>query len=300
MKIITVYAFLLFFPASVFAQDDLMKILEEETPKQSEKVIATFKTTRIINAQSLETVKARSLDFRIAHRFGSIGDTLTGGFHSLFGLDNSADIRIAFEYGITDRLTLGFSRSKRRENLEGLIKFRLLEQTTDNSTPIAVTLFSNAAFTPEKDVNGYYSNSLHRLSYTFQAIIGSKITSGFSLQVMPTLVHRNYVENFYDQNNLVSVGIGGRLKLTRSLGIIGDYFYNFNKEKYRDTTYYFPLGLGFELETGGHVFTIMFSNSAGLIENDFLPYTRESWLDGGYKFSFNISRVFTFPKRNTK
>src|ERR1017187_8793407 len=83
---------------------------------------ATFKTTRLINSQSLETVKAHTLDFRISHHFGNelLGD------HYLYGLDLASDIRYAFEYGITNKLTVGFSRSRLDENLEGLIKYRLL------------------------------------------------------------------------------------------------------------------------------------------------------------------------------
>jgi hypothetical protein len=274
---------------SLFAQDDLMKMLNDE-PVVNEKVLATFKTTRIINAQSVETVKSHSLDFRVGHRFGNMGGSTAG--HTLFGFDNSTDIRIAFEYGVSDNLTLGFSRSKRNENLEGLVKYKLWHQTTNNSVPFTVVLFSNVALTPEKALDNSYDLFVHRLSYTFQGIIGRKFTPGFSLELLPTVVHRNYIADSLDDNNIYSLGIGGRLKISRSSAIIADYFYNFNPYRSNNSNYYFPLGLGYEIETGGHVFSIMFTNASGIIENNFIPSTVDSWTKGGYKFSFTISRLF--------
>lgn len=262
---------------------------------------ATFKTTRIINAQSLETVKAHTLDFRVTHRFGSVNT----GIHQLYGFDNADDIRIAFEYGITNRLTVGFSRSRIDENLEGLIKYRLLRQKENGDMPLSVTLFANMAYTPKHDVTatpeyaGDLSNIAHRFSYTYQAIIGRKFSKGFSLQFMPTLVHRNFITDTLDKNDLISIGVGGRLKLTKRSAIVIDYFYNVRPSSLQSFSYnanahyYNPLGIGWEIETGGHVFTIMFSNSAGIIENEFIPNTTESWFNKGFKFSFDISRSFT-------
>lgn len=280
--------------------DDWKKVLDESaSSEKGEPVLATFKTTRIINAQTIETVKARTLDFRVSHRFGAIGSNSGGDAHNLYGFDVSSDIRLAFEYGITDRLTVGFGRSKRMENLQGLIKYRLLQQTTDNKIPFAVTLYSDAAFSPEKDVDSNYVKWQHRLNYTTQLLIARKFSSGISFQLMPTWVHRNYVTYFDDENDLFSLGVGGRIKISKRSAIIFDYFHTFSKFRqnsgdyfYVANKYYPPLGLGWEIETGGHVFSIMFTNSAGIIESDFISNTTDSWLDGGFRFSFNISRNF--------
>lgn len=276
------------------AQDDLMKTALEntETPKTS--VIATFKTTKLINAQTNETVHKRTLDFRVGHRFGNVGKESNGGVHSLYGLDASTDIRISFEYGFTDRLTIGFSRSKRQENLEGLIKYRVLEQTTDNKIPLAVTVFANTAYTPVSYPEGYFSKTTDRFTYTMQLILARKFSDRISFAVLPTFIHRNFIVDLNDNNNLFALGGGGRFKITRSTSIIVDYFYNFNELRKINNDYGFfnPLGAGIEIETGGHVFTIMFTNAAGIIENDFIPNTTDSWSKGGFKFSFNISRNF--------
>lgn len=298
---ILLFSFLILTSNKIFAQEDLLKLAEEEQNTSNEKITATFKSTKIINAHTIETLKARNLDFRIGHRFGNIGSASGGGVHSFYGLDNASDIRIALEYGITNNLMIGISRNKRFENVEGLIKYKLLQQTTNNKVPLSIALFANTAITPREDVDDAWTKTAHRMSYTFQAILARKFSSAFSLAILPTLVHRNYVKVFVnpsngsiDENDLYSLGVGGRLKITKRTAIIADYFYTFSeyRKDNTSTSYYNPLGVGVEIETGGHVFSIMFTNASGIIENDYIPNTTDTWTEGGYKFSFNISRVF--------
>ena len=278
------------------AQEDLLNMLDSTVEKET-KVFATFKGTRIVNAQSIETVKKNGLDFRITHHFGDIGGE-SGGIHTLYGFDQAADIRIAFEYGVTDRLTAGIGRSKIAEMIDGLLKYRLLQQTIDNKMPVSVTLFANTAFTPQKEINGEYKNALHRFSYTFQALLAKKINQKFSVQLIPSYVHRNYVFNHEDENDLFSLGVASRLKLSKRFAILADYYYTFSdfRDKYRDR-YFAPLGLGIEIETGGHVFNMFFTNNAGILENSYISNTTSSWTKGEYKFGFNISRTFTIGKK---
>ena len=208
-------------------------------------------------------------------------------------MDASTDIRIAFEYGITDALTVGFSRSKLNENYEGLAKLRVLQQTMDGRIPVALTLFANAAITAQKDNAKIYDKTTRRLSYTFQAIIARKFSSSISVALLPTLVHRNFIFDKKDENDIFALGGAARIKITKGTCFVVDYFYDWSQFRTNNSDSYFdPLGAGFELETGGHVFTIMFTNSAGIIENEFIPYTTDSWQEGGVKFSFNISRNF--------
>ena len=141
----------LFTTCWVQAQEDLLAQLQEETPESDTKVFATFKTTRIVNGHSIETVGKNGLDFRITHHFGDVSGQ-AGGVHTLYGFDQASDIRLAFEYGISDRLTAGIGRSKVGEMLDGYLKYRLLGQTTDNKMPLSVTLFTNAALTAQKQI----------------------------------------------------------------------------------------------------------------------------------------------------
>lgn len=277
------------------AQEDLLKMAIENTKSPDNKVSATFKTTKLINAQTNETVHKRTLDFRVGHRFGNVGKESFGGVHTLYGLDAAADIRIAFEYGITDQLTAGISRSKRQENIEGLVKYRILQQSTGSDMPLSVTVFANAAISPVSNTEIIsYRQTADRLSYTAQLILSRKITDRISVMLLPTMSHRNFVFYLYDTHDLFALGAGGRFRFTKSSSVLIDYFYNFDEARKPDNVfgYFNPLGAGFEIETGGHVFTIMFTNASGIIENDFIPYTTDSWTKGGFKFSFNISRNF--------
>ena len=293
--------FLFFLLNTVFpvnAQDDLSSILDTIPPRAE--VEATFKSSRIINLQSNETVHRHTLDFRVAHRFGAVGKQSGGTRHNLYGLDNSSDIRIAFEFGITGDLTVGISRTKYNEDYEALTKYRLLKQTNDNHIPVAITLFGSMVYSDKVNPDLNYDNvstskqNIRRLGYTLQAIIARKFSPRLSLELAPTLVHRNFITDIQDENSLFALGVAGRIKLTRSMAVIADYIYNFNdlRKINNDNGYYNALGVGVEFETGGHVFSIMFTNAEAILEQEFIAETKSSWSDGGFRFSFNISRNF--------
>ncbi|HEY0030731.1 MAG TPA: DUF5777 family beta-barrel protein [Bacteroidia bacterium] len=293
------------------AQDDMLAMLDSAGgPKVHEKVIATFKGSKVINMQSTETVKAGTMDFSVAHRFGNIGVESGGGAHQLYGFDNSSDIRIGFDFGITDNLTLGIARSKQNELIDGLVKYRILSQTQDNHIPLSLAIYADVSYNPQV-ANQFYSgmvtspdfkqSEIHRFAYTTQLLIARKFGWRFSAQITPTYQHRNYVlgsinadNSAEETNDLFSIGGGFRFKLTKRLGIIADYYYTFSDFRKGNTAnpYYNPLAIGIEIETGGHVFHLNFTNASGIIENNYIPNTTDSWLKGGYKFGFNISRVF--------
>lgn len=302
---------LAFASLSTFAQEDLLSLLDStETVKTHEKVIATFKTGKVINMQSTETVKAKTLDFSVTHRFGNMGTAGGGGAHTLYGFDNSTDIRIAFDFGITDKLTLGIARSKQKELIDGMVKYRILSQTTDNHIPVSMAFYGDMSYSAQTAslfYSGIPANSglkqkdIHRLSYTSQLIIARKFGSRFSMELVPTFQHRNFVlaninpdNSFEETNDLLSMGGGFRFKITKRLSVIADYYYTFSKYRSNNSAnpFYNPLAIGIEIETGGHIFHINFTNASGIIENNYIPNTTDSWLKGGYKFGFNISRVF--------
>jgi hypothetical protein len=281
------------FAMQAMAQDDMMAQLAKEAQASPEKTIATFKATRIINVESSETVKKANLDFHITHLFGNVGNESGGGIHTLYGFDQSNDIRLSFMYGITDRLNIGFSRLKRNEHLVGELKFKALEQTVDGKMPFTVTLYGNMAYTPK--INPTLEKTAYRFSYFAQAIIAKKFSPHFSFEVLPSLLHRNLVEEG-DKNNLFSIAGGGRFKFTRSASLIADYVYTVGRPEL-SIPHYQPLGVGLEIETGGHVFSLMLTNASGILENDYIPNTVDNWGDGGFKFYFHISRMFTFAKK---
>ena len=285
-------ALVMSFASPLYAQDDLLKKLDAEAPAPPPRhIIATFKGEKIINIESNETVKRKNLNFRVNHQFGNIGKESGGGFHNLYGFDQSNDIEIGFLYGITNRLMVGISRTKRNENLIGEIKYRLLEQSTDNKTPIAITYFGDMTYSM---VDGALveNTAKYRITYLNELIFARKLSGRLSIVLTPVYLHRNLVEA-EDKNDLFVLSGGFRLKFTQSSSIIIDYSHTFREqEEGGEYHFYDPLGAGIEIETGGHVFTLMLTNAVGILENDHMVNTTDDWAKGGMKFSFIISRVF--------
>jgi hypothetical protein len=289
-----------FSSCSIFSQD-LMDMLESEeiAISEPEKIAYTFKAIKLINANTIETTKKKTLEFSITHRFGNMDLGNGDGKHTLYGLDNASNIRFSLDYGLTDKLSIGFGRSKTNEHLDWNLKFRFLEQKK-GGMPVSVAYFTNLALTPVANIPD--NDFANRLSYTHQLIIASKISRGISLEILPTLLHRNYVRflgyhpdnGSTDENDLMALGFGGRFKITKRMTFLVDYFLTFSEFRASGNDFYNSLGVGVEIETGGHVFHINLTNSSGIIENDFLPDTRDSWGNDGYKMGFNISRVFSF------
>ncbi len=304
-------------PIGATAQDDLLQMLEEAEPPKQEKVTAMFKTTRVIQAHSIETVKGKTLDVRISHRFGNIYSTRNDadGPDSFFGFDNIADVRLAVEYGITDDLMIGVGRSQMNNLVDGFVKWRFYHQTTDNKRPISLAFMGNigvnaskrgAFYSGVKDslVQTYGSSKLffHRLSYTAQLIIARKFSPSISIELLPTYVHRNFVRDPADENSVFALGVAGRFKVSKRVAILADYFYVFSPYRYNNSTvpFHMPISIGVEVETGGHVFHIDISNARGIETNNFLIESPDSWEYAEIKLGFNISRVFNVGKRLKK
>ncbi len=283
--------------SSVYAQDDLLNMLENDSLNKSGKqfTYATFKSTRVINGQSIETQKAGVLQFLISHRFGR----LNTGAYNFFGLDD-ATIRLGLEYGLTDRITIGIGRSSLEKTYDGFVKYKLLRQSTGTKAmPISVVIFASTAINSLKFENPERNNLFSsRLSYTYQAIIGRKFSDKLSLQLSPTLVHRNLVAGTSDENDVYAAGIAGRYKLTKRTSFNAEYFYVLPGKTADD--YYNSFSVGFDIETGGHVFQLHFTNSQGMLEKFFIPATNGDWLEGDIYFGFNISRIFSLTKEDKK
>ncbi len=256
-------------------------------PVESEDVTATFKSTRVVNSQSVETLGRHALDFRIMHRFG----TLNTGLYQLFGLDN-ASMRMGFEYGLSKRFMIGLGRTTLGKTYDGFFKYKILKQTTSGkkNMPVTVTFFASTTFKTLRYNTPRDSFFAGKLDYTSQLLFARKFNKNFSLQLMPTYIHRNLVETADQQNNIFSIGIGGRYKLTKRMSVNFDYFYT--SQNQLGKLYNNPLSIGIDIETGGHVFQLHFTNSHGMVEKQFVGETIGTWQKGDISFGFNLSRVF--------
>ncbi len=293
MRRLTVSLLFSLLPLVIFSQNDLLGLLNQDSIPATNYVTATFKSTRVMNGHSIERMPSGQLDFRISHRFGRINT----GAYEFFGLDQSSS-HLSLEYGIFDWLMAGFGRGAYEKTFDGFAKFSLWRQSTGARTmPVSVSVMTSAALKSikwsDQERTNYFSS---RLSYTGQVIVARKISQSLSLQLAPTIVHRNLVATEIDPNDLYSIGAGGRFKLTKRISFNGEYFYILNPKSYMSQQVYDPLSLGFDIETGGHVFQLIFTNSIAMIEKGFIGETTGDWKKGDIHFGFNISRVFTLKR----
>jgi hypothetical protein len=247
-----------------------------------------FKSSRVVMGQSIEMLGAGVLDTRILHRFGVIKN----GPADLFGLDY-ASMRIGLDYGIAKNLSIGIGRSTLDKEIDGFVKYRFAHQHSGVKA-IPVSLLYVGGMASRKTTT---SVGTDRLSYYHQLIVGRKFSNYFSLQLSPTFVHQNYIGTLFTANDIVSIGIGTRYKLTQRMALVVDAF----PLVYGTTSgqNIMPLSIGIDLETGGHVFQLHFSNARGMNERAYIAETTQRWDKAQFQFGFNLSRVFTI-KENTK
>lgn len=295
---------LLTFPLISFGQNDLLQELEKNSKKDTDYTIATFKGTRLVNGHTIETKSGGTLEFIFAHRFGPVN----GGLYEMYGLDE-AYVRLGLDYGITDDLSVSIGRNSASKIMDGYLKYRVFKQQKgQRNFPISVTALGGMAYSisPKRGDEPAGFETVDRLAYTGQLLIARKITTALSLQLMPTYVHKNAVNKASENNNQFALGIGGRLKITRSMALTTEYYHNFDKGRYNTVTdgvattapYYNSIGFGVDIETGGHVFQLVITNGYGLTERAFITETQEDFFDGNIHLGFNVTR--TFQLKNNK
>lgn len=291
---ISIIAFSVIFTAA--QEDDLLSLLDDDTEEEEiQYTSATWKTTRVINLQSLENVAAGGLDFRISHRFGFVNQ----GAYEFFGLDN-ATIRLGLELGLTDRLMVGFGRSSYQKTFDGFLKYKLLRQSSGKrKMPISISAFSsmtiNSLKNDDPDIEVLFSS---RLAYAFQVIIGRKFSPGFTAQISPTLIHRNLVETTDEENDVFALGFAARQKISKRVTINAEYIYVFPDQISNEL--YNSFSIGVDIETGGHVFQLHCTNSSAMVEKGFVAENVGDFWNGDIHFGFNISRVFTLWEPGTQ
>ncbi|APZ47848.1 hypothetical protein BW723_16795 [Polaribacter reichenbachii] len=289
MKKILLIILLIFINNSIFSQDDLLDILEDETPESTTDniVTSTFKGTRILNGHSIENRKDSELEFIISHRFGAINL----GFDELFGLDQS-NIRFALEYGVTDNLTAGFGRSSFEKTYDSFLKYSWVKQRKgQKSFPVAISLFGSIAVKTIKDYDPADKRSFaESLSYVGQVLVARKFNESFSFQITPTYIHRNTVKIGADPHDIFAVGFGGRLKLSKRVSLNSEYYYAFDESESINARN--SLAFGVDIETGGHIFQLILSNAITMIEKSFIAENTGNFFGGDIHFGFNISRTF--------
>ena len=290
------------------AQDDVMQRMADSLDfldkPTHEFTSASFKATRVINFPTMETMGKNAMDFRIAHRFGEFANGNGNPAYNAFGLDGDACIRLSLDYGITDWLMVGIGRTSDEKLADASFKIKMLRQTTDNHIPISVTVQSAMNYTFLKDPNNAftgidkYKYPVNRISYATCLIIGRKINQRLTLELNEFYIHYNIVDFASDKNDIFATGISGRYKISKRFAVTFEYAHRIGNYISKKETFHDPLGIGFDLETGGHVFQFHFTNQFGMNEVQYIPYTKSDWLKGNIRLGFNISRVFAIKHKN--
>ena len=283
MKKLLLSLTILFYAAIGAAQDDLMKELEQNAQSDTDYAFQTFKGTRLVNGHTVETKAKGTLEFIFMHRFGAVN----GGLYEMFGLDD-ADVRLGLDYGISDKLSVSIARNSFDKTMDGFLKFKVIRQSKGGKNfPVTIAAFGGAAYQIAVPVE--YEN-IDRLAYVGQLLIARKFTTKVSFQLMPTFIHKNAVILSKENNDQIALGLGGRIKLTKIVALTIEYYYRLNVPENNDT--HNTLGLGIDIETGGHVFQLIMTNTRGLTERAFITETLGDFGNGDIHLGFNVTRTF--------
>jgi hypothetical protein len=292
--LISLLIFLMIVLYSVPAKSqDLDALLDKEAKPQTTYATATFKSTRIVNGHSVQQMKKKQLEFRVSHRFGD----LNTGSYNFWGLDQGT-IHLGLGYGLTDWLEVGIGRSTYEKTADAFAKVSILRQSTgEKNMPVHLSYLASTEAIGLNTIPAMQQNFSSRMSFVQQILIARKFNESLSLQLTPTYIHRNLVPTELEKNDLFALGVGGRYKLSKRISFNVEYYYVYRANASSlPVTYYNPLSVGIDIETGGHVFQIMVTNAQAMREGGFIGKTAASWADAGIHLGFNISRVFTFNK----
>lgn len=296
-----IISILLFSLSSIAAAQSMDDLLKQEAKPGKELVTGTFKGTHLVHGHSVESPGKSVLQSTFSHRFGTLEDPV----YTFLGM-NQASIRFGFDYGITDYFAVGVGRSSGLggttppPTYDGYLKYKLLSQSTGSrNSPVTVSaLIASAVDTEQWPNDGTVYRASDRMSYTAQLLIARKFGERFSLQLMPTFLRRNLVIQSDQSKNLPSVGFGGRWKVSKRTALTFEYYAN--NPNSLGSGFYNPIAIGYDIDTGGHIFQIMLTNSLGLIESQFLGGTTTNFFEGprGMRIGFTFSRVFTLKKNS--
>jgi Membrane bound beta barrel domain (DUF5777) len=286
--------FLLFsLVSSAIAQEDLLKSLSDSQENEKEFLFQTFKGTRVVNGQSVEAKGKGELEFIIGHRFGRINS----GPRDFFGWDD-AYIRFGLEYGVTSKLGVSLGRSSDKKMYDGYLRYQVVRQSKGGGSPFTITALTGMGI--ETRVEDWPFKS--KLFYSSQALVARKFSSKLALQLSTVYVHANRTDQWREANNQLAVGLAGRFKFTKSVAVNAEYFHRTKEADPPPITsvpvipYNNSIGIGIDIETGGHVFQLIFSNTQGMTERAFINQTEGDFFEGDIHFGFNITRTFQLAK----
>jgi hypothetical protein len=293
-KLIGTTFLLLFIQGANAQSDSLLNMISDSQAvhKKTMYVSGTFKAIHFVNMQTIEQPAQGSMNFLIQHRFGQ----LNSGAYNFFGLDN-ATLRLGLDYGITNRLAIGVGRSSYLKTFDAYLKYKLLRQTDGTEQmPVSVSILGTISNYTQDILAEPYLNADYRTAYTGQLLLARKFCRTFSLEITPTYLRYNLVPTVNDKNDIFVIGSGARMKITNRTALNVEYNYLLPNQVVSYEVHN-SFSIGYDIETGGHVFQLVITNSQSMTESQYLAQTSGKWSNGDLYFGFNISRNFNITKK---
>jgi len=273
----------------VFAQD------ETEAKPVDKPVYMPFESGMLIDAQSAYIPDAKTLEFVLEHRFGTVGN----GIDDLFGLYAPSNIRLGLNYSLTNDLMVGFGATKTRSLTDFRLKWNILNQTRTNSVPVTISLYGNFAIDGrDADIFGNNYKFMNRYSYFAQVIFAKKFDDWVSLQFSPSYTHINRVEPGLEHDRF-ALSFSGRFKFSTQSSIIFNYdiplhITKFQENKSPDFKPNTNFSIGWEIATGTHVFQIFIAAADNLSPQYNIMTNDHSFATNTMVIGFNITRLWAF------
>ena len=273
-------------PMMMLAQEqkDTIAAVQEDSiapVKEVEYERAAFESTSLIENQTDRVYGKGTIEMIMNHRFG-----LVSGTNDLIGIWAPANIRLAVNYSITDRITVGFGTTKDARLQDFCLKTALLKQTVNGKMPVSVTYYGNMSISALPKENFYHTSD--RWSFFNQIIIAKRITKIFSLQLAPSYSHYNVVDAPMS-NDLFALEFGGRAKVTSTMSILLDVNQPITSQEIAPKS---GFSIGTEFSTVGHSFQIFISNYRGIVNQQSNMFNQFEFFEGDFAIGFNISRTW--------
>lgn len=267
---------------------------EEQEDRGKRPVRPPFESTWIMEQQTSVVPSAKTMQFDIQHRFG----TLENGLSDLYGMWASSNIRLGMSYSLIDDLAIGVGTTKFNKFVDFNLKWNFLKQRRDWSIPVSLTYYGYVAVDTRNEEN--FDEGIHRLSYLNELIISVRVSSKVSLQLTPSYVHFNAVDSLFS-NDIIGLSFNGRVKLTPQSSIIFDYTTPLTKHDKTvsdtdNTNLPLPnIGIGWEISTSTHAFQIFFQNYQEIMIHKSVAFNSNDFSSSsGWLLGFNITRLWGF------
>lgn len=283
MRLSILFFSLLFLSSSLQAQMQRQRVVKDAP------VDELFLIGSIAGMSTVTNLEARNLNSVIMHNFGLV----SSGIEDFYGLDLGANVRLGIDYGITDKLSIGIGRTSSDDNVDFRFKYTLLRQMKSDKIPVEVALKGDLGINTAENTRFDDFTFVERLNYFGSLMVARKFNKTITLQLAPMVSHFNTVidegNSDIPSNTHVAVGLGGRFKLDERKSLTFEYIPVLSEQNPNTSNHF---AVGYEIETGGHVFQMFFMSGKWFTEQHLIARTNEDFFAGDFRLGFNVNRVF--------